>query len=165
MTCKRRVKYVLPLHAKLVILYRLKDTVGRKGDNELASNTVCAFPQFSRGSNNEIIVPAMHLWSEQKSFEEKKGDLLKRGVTSTVTRVTSKGVKTVKVKAHTGRRRKRAKWLEALHAYLRSEFDSLRKLSVKFNHHILQMLTMSVIQSFDNDSSSAHTIDRGQEKC
>lgn len=41
-TCKRRVQYVLPSPAKLVLLSWRKDIVGKEGDNKLASKPLRA---------------------------------------------------------------------------------------------------------------------------
>lgn len=125
----------------------------------LALKTVRSFPQLFRGLDNANIVRAMRLWSERKSFKDEKFDLLKREITSTVARVSSKGMNTVQLQTCTGRRRKRAKWLEALHASVTSEFDHLRELSVNFNHHTLRMRKMSMLQKSENDSYTTHMTD------
>lgn len=48
--------------------------------------------------------------------------------------------------------------MEPLHVLVRSEFDLLYKLGVKFANQTLQMIFLYVLKTPDSDSYSAHVI-------
>ena len=68
------------------------------------------------------------------------------------------------MKARKGRGRKRAAWVIALHEDLRSEFDRLRKVGVKFNLTKIRHLALDLLRSNENEAYSRNMIDPRSEQ-
>lgn len=150
---------VLPIATRARIVAWMKRTADEEGESKIASKTVREFPQYFRGTPNANITRAVRLWKQRGDYTSVNGDVEFRGSTTAVTRNTMDGFKRVYLKARKGRGRKRQAWVEALHIDLRSEFDRLRKLGVKFNLNTLRSLALHVLSTSETMAYSRNMLD------
>lgn len=156
---KRAAQTVPTIAQRAQIAAWMKRPAEESGNKLMASKTVPHFPDLFRGSRNGNLQRAIRLWRRRADYEDGNGDAKYRGVTSSITRFNSKGLKGVRLKARSGPGGKRLPWLEAFHADLRSEFDWLRKLGVNFNLYTLGMLAVDLLSNTASQAYSLSMID------
>eukprot|EP00171_Calliarthron_tuberculosum_P022372 IDg22372t1 len=125
---KRPLQHVLTRADRLKIVKWMVMTSSTEGDKHISAKAVRQFPACFRGTANANILKASRLWKNKAEFLNESGDFVQRGTSSSITRVTKSGFKRVYSKAKSGRGRKRAAWVDAVHQDLVAEFDRLRKL-------------------------------------
>lgn len=156
---------VLTIAERAKVVKWMRQTADDEGEKHIASKAVAHFPRLFRSSKNANIVKAMRLWKNRDDFVEINNDLQYKGMASSITRVTKNGLRRVRMKTARGRGRKRAAWVEALHRDLRSEFDRLRKLGVKFNFCTLRALATDILNNSETPEYSRNMIDPRTQKC
>lgn len=142
----------------------MKGEVHEHGEARIASKAVRKFPEFFRAGSNANIVRATRLWKSRRDYEDENGSVVRRGASTSITRMTKEGPRRVRMKARIGRGRRRLSWVEALQCDLREEFDRLRKLGVKFNLNTLRSLALQVLRTSENNAYSSNMIDPRTEK-
>ena len=158
-TGKRNLQQVLTVARRAQIVVWMKNVAARDGDKHIPSKKVLNFPQFFRASANANLVGATRLWADRNSYENTNGEVIYRGSSSSLTRMTRLGLRRLRMKVRSGRGRKRQAWVEALNQDVRSEFDSLQKLGVKFNLRTLRALANFILDSGGNEAYSRNLID------
>eukprot|EP00171_Calliarthron_tuberculosum_P001361 IDg1361t1 len=91
------------------------------------------------------------LWKTRQQIIADQRRAGNQGIPLSLTRVTRAGFKRVYVKARSGRGRKRAAWVAALHDDLLVEFERLRKSGLKFNARVLRLLAVHMINVSNSD--------------
>lgn len=150
---------VLPICTRALIVKWMVSEASSHGDKNICSKAVRQFPQFFRASSCANNMRALRLWRSRSSFENDLGVINQRGSSAVVTRVTKAGVRVARLKARSGRGRKRAPWVEALHQAVKDEFERLSKLGVKFNLNTLKHLALDILSTGDGDNYSRNMID------
>lgn len=160
-TRAHRVHHVLPISTRAEIVKWMVSHVADSTDGEkhIASKAVRNFPGHFRGTNNANITRAQRLWKERLDYQSADGTISLRGSTACISRITKHGPKRVLLKARAGRGRRRQVWVDALHQDLRSEFDRLRRLGVKFNFNTLRYLALHLLHNTENTDYSANMPD------
>lgn len=153
-TKKHNVRHVLKVSSRAVVFKWMISKVSINGERHIASNDFHNFPKFFRSSANAIITRATRLWKSHHQYKNDEGEISLRGTGSTVTCVCHPGLKQMQLKARKSRGRKHTAWFIALHEYLRSEFDHLRKLCVKFNLTTLRHLSLELLRVSENHAYS-----------
>ena len=172
---KSSVHNVLPIESRRAIVKWMVQQEKDCGGKNLCSLTIKQFPQFFRASGSSSnFMRAKRLWNSRSMYTGKKcvestmglstdnpvhARALERVRQQNITRVTKSGAQRARVKAFSGRGRKRAAWVEALHTDLRSEFDRLRRLGVKFSHSTLRSLALDVLSNSTSTEYSSNFID------
>lgn len=151
---------VLSIAQRKSIVAWMRAQADEHGEHKIASRTVTNFPQFFRGSVNANLTRASRLWKARANYSDENT----RNESSVITRVTKNGPRMVRMKARAGRGRRRVEWVDALQNDVRSEFDRLRKLGVKFNISSLHSLTLRILSTSENPEYSANMIDPLSDK-
>lgn len=86
------------------------------------------------------------------------------GVNKSITRVTAIGPKRVYMKPKYGLGRKHAKWVSVLYEYLLGQFDSPRKLGVRFNMVMIKHIAFDLFHNSTNGAYSANNLDPCSEE-
>lgn len=159
-----RLHHVLPIATRAAIVSWMRSLVDENGDKNLASKTVRQFPNFFKGSPNANLMRAKRLWADRDKYPRRAPGEPSPGPSTSLTRVSKVGLQRCRLKARSGRGRKRALWVEALHADLREEFDRLRKLGVKFNLTTLRYLALHILTNSSNDAYSMNMVDPRSEQ-
>lgn len=157
---KKKVQNVLTIAQRLRVLQWMIETNDREGPKHIASKAVKHFPLLFRTSPNADIMRAMRIWKQRDHYQIQDGNIKRRGVASCITRKTSHGFKQVRLKAHEGRGRKRAKWVDHLHQDLHAEFDRMRKAGVKFSLSTIRLLALRLIEESSNGIYGKGLIDK-----
>ena len=155
---KKATKYVFPIATRAKIVAWMERTAVSTGERHISSRAFRNFPPFFRGFSNANIARAMRLWKFHADYYDSDGTVMYRGRALSVTRNTASGLKRVYLKANADRGRKRLPWMSSLHEELRSEFDRLRKLGVKFNLVSLRSLALQIVANSTSDDYSANMI-------
>lgn len=161
---KKRTQNVWTICQRVKVIQWMKKTVEEQGEKNIASKAVKNFPLLFRTSLNADIRRAVRLWADRNKYEGENGDVITVGSTSCIRRNTTNGMKQVRLKAGTGRGRKRAAWVEALHIELREEFDRLRRVGVKFNLNTLRLLAKSIHANVENPTYGPSHVDERSGK-
>lgn len=149
---RHSIHNVLRLADRIRIVEWMCQETAQNGQEKIASKTIRQFPTLFRSNTKANLIRASRLWKNRDDFITAQGRVQKRGVTSSITRVTSNGHRRVYTKARAGRGRKRAEWVQCMHEDLVSEFDRLRKLGVKFNLKVLRQLARSMVETSEKDA-------------
>lgn len=73
------------------------------------------------------------MWKDRHKYDKEVGATSRFSLNSCIQRNTAIGMKQVRLKKGSGRRRKHLAWVESLHAKLHDELDRLRQIGVKFS--------------------------------
>ena len=106
LTGKRNLQHFLTVAQRAQIVAWMKNVAARDGDKHIPSKTVLNFPQFFRASANTNLVRVTRLWADRTSYENTNGEVIYRGSSSSLTRVTRLGLRRVRMKVRSGRGRK-----------------------------------------------------------
>ena len=136
------------------------------GEKNIVSKAVRQFPSVFKGTSAANHMRAQRIWRSRHLFIHSDGSIIEKGINSTITKNTKDGIKLVRLKSLSGKGRKSEEWVDALHFDLRSEFDRLRKLGVKFNFSTLKILALSLLNEINNGIYGSELINVPDgEKC
>jgi hypothetical protein len=115
---KRRRQQVSPMSQRYTVMKWIIEEANCSGDRNIASKAVAEFPELFRGLQKANIQKASRWWRTRDSFIQSlnSGEGTQRQSVSS--NQTGASQKVVRVKSCTGRRCKRAPWVEWLHLQL-----------------------------------------------
>ena len=126
----RKLQHVCTLSAKKKVVEWMIEDATLNTERRLMCRTIQAFPEYFRGNAKANHMKASRWWADQENLLN-----LGNNANSTPLHVTrgqvGKWCKT-RLKARSGRGRKRAAWVMWLYAKMVDEFDRLRKLGLTF---------------------------------
>lgn len=146
----RALQHVFTGAQKAKIVKWMIQKEGKKGEKNLSSMTVTAFPEYLRSSKHAALLKAARVWQNGNQVTDTGRTITLRGTVSTFTRVVGGRVKKVDLKALPGRGQKRVKWIDERHKDLSREFHRLRRLRVQFNLRTLRDLAENPINVSEN---------------
>lgn len=147
---KRRAQNVLTKAQKHKIAEWMIQKEG-EGMSKIPSKAVAHFPQFFRGAANANIARALRYWRVRASTVQNYKTAGKRNNDLYMHRPGPNGMRLRISKTAAGRGRKPSVWVTALHVDLCSEFDRLRRCSVKFNANLLLTLARNLVTASTSD--------------
>lgn len=98
-----------------IVVWRFQ-TADTEGEFILPSETVPKFPDCLRGTEKAKIMRVGRPWDEYTRYEDMHDENMQDWAPYSITRVTKKGLNSVRLKVRSGCGRRRAVWVEALHA-------------------------------------------------
>ena len=140
------------------------DTSQREVHKHIPSRAVVQFLTLFRGrvkANNAKAVRLRVSRDEILGYQRSR-DIL--GILLSLPRMTRAGSKCVYIKVQSGRGRKRASWVAAVHGDMLQDFERLRKTSLIFNVTFLRQLAIHLIGQFSNEDYPHHMRDTKSEK-
>lgn len=123
-----------------------------EGKTKIPSKAVSNFPQFFRGAPNANIARAVRYWKERRRTVENYKTAGKRNIDLYMCRARPLRLKIRISKTAHGRGRKRSIWVAELYTELCSEFDRMRKCSVKLNANLLLTIARSLVMQSNSDN-------------
>lgn len=123
-----------------------------EGTTKIPSKAVSHFPQFFRGTSNANIARAVRYWKDRRSTVQNYKAAGRRNNDLYMCRAGPKGLKLRISKTASGRGRKRSIWVRELYVQLCSEFERLRRCSVKLNTYILLTIARSLVMQSTSDA-------------
>lgn len=161
---RKHSQNVFTIAQRMRVVQRMIKTEERVDPKHIVWKAVKAFPLLFHKSTGADNMRGMHLWWSRDSFEIFGGVIKRRVVTSCMTRNTINGLRMVSLKAGKGRGRKCEAWVEALHIGLRSKFERLRQLGVKFSFSTIRLLALKLPEESDNGTNTSNLIDQWSGK-
>lgn len=131
----RRKHHVAKLRDRYTVVSWMLEQAAETGADNIASRAVRQFPQHFPGNTKANLQKASNWWRSRDTTMNLKEHKQRRGSFSST---TSGGIRRAEFKSLKGRGRKRATWVSALYCELRSEFERLRALGVKFSCGVLR---------------------------
>ncbi|EGZ18651.1 hypothetical protein PHYSODRAFT_499162 [Phytophthora sojae] len=110
-----------------------------KGQTRLPSKAVAQFPGIVPGNQKANLQKASRWWKERAQHTAKKR--------KSVVKVQCGVKKRMRLKAASGRGRKRAPWVEWLYSEMLGEFCRLRKTGVKLSRGLLHQIAIHILST------------------
>ena len=132
--CRRKRVQVSTLSDRFRATKWMVDHAEQHGEKHIATKCVKQFPALFSGNQNANIMKAMRWWRDRGKIIGLKVTGKRSGAFSMS---TVRRNKRIRLKAMSGRGRKRAPWVFSLYKDLREEFERLRSVGVKFNTSLL----------------------------
>lgn len=163
-TSERHVQHVLTRPQRYKVVQWMAQKSAADTPKKIPSQAVAHFPEYFRGNRNANLQRAMRYWNQRDSIISAYKPNGVRGNDLYHATPTLAGVHVRISKAAKGRGRKRAEWVSALYCDLKSEFERLCKLGVKFNMGLLKQLSLRLVSLDENDKCNNQTTDPKSER-